>query len=137
METKLGTVAGADELLEKAAVGGILVARALLHLEHEVRPGEGDGHAVDDDLGDAEPVQFAGERDEIGVGGDAGHFPLRCRFAIHESQASLLTNLKPPLGWPRPRATRAAVRWSRAKRCRGVARNWPRTLIAGVSTPGR
>ena len=61
-----------------------------------------DGKAADDDIGDTQTVEFTSERNQIGVGRDAGYFPCRIRFAVHNVQASLVAKRNTPLGWPRP-----------------------------------
>lgn len=64
----------------------------------------GDSETSNQHLRDTEAIEFPRERNQIGLGRDADYFPFRFRFAIHAVQASLLANLKTPLGWPRPRA---------------------------------
>ena len=46
----------------------------------------------------AETVKLARERNQIGVCWNAVYFPLRFRFAVHWEHASLVANLKTPLG---------------------------------------
>lgn len=89
--------------------------------------------SADDHIGDTEAVEFACERNQIGIGRNPGYFPRRIRLAVHVEQASLVANRNTPFGWPQPCASRAAVRWSRANLSQGVLSNCPMILIAGVS----
>jgi len=56
--------------------------------------------ASDYRVGGTGGIKFPRERNQLGVGREVGHFPVRYPFAVLALQSAWLANFKTPLAWP-------------------------------------